>query len=78
MSIYRNVSFGLRLNGFKGNKAEKVEEALRGTALWDEVKDKLHKFGPGPLRRPAAATLHRPGHRHGTGGALDGRALFGP
>jgi phosphate transport system ATP-binding protein len=43
MSIYRNVSFGLRLNGYKGNKAEKVEEALRGAAIWDEVKDKLHK-----------------------------------
>ena len=43
MSIYRNVTVGLRLNGFKGNKAEKVEQALRGAALWDEVKDKLHK-----------------------------------
>jgi phosphate transport system ATP-binding protein len=43
MSVYRNVTFGLKLNGFKGNKAEKVEEALRGAALWDEVKDKLHK-----------------------------------
>jgi len=43
MSVYRNVSFGLKLNGYKGNKAEKVEEALRGAALWDEVKDKLHK-----------------------------------
>ncbi len=43
MSIYRNVTFGLRLNGFKGNRAEKVEQALRGAALWDEVKDKLHK-----------------------------------
>ena len=43
MSIYRNVTFGLRLNGYRGNKAEKVEEALRGAALWDEVKDKLHK-----------------------------------
>ena len=43
MSIYRNVTFGLRLNGYKGNKAEKVEQALRGAALWDEVKDKLHK-----------------------------------
>jgi phosphate transport system ATP-binding protein len=45
MSIYRNVSFGLRLNGFKGNREEKVEQALRGAALWDEVKDKLHKSG---------------------------------
>ena len=45
MSIYRNVTFGLRLNGFKGDRAEQVEKALRGAALWDEVKDKLHKSG---------------------------------
>jgi phosphate transport system ATP-binding protein len=44
-SIYNNVAFGLRLNGFKGNKAEKVEKALRAAALWDEVKDKLQKNG---------------------------------
>src|ERR1700748_1366248 len=35
MSIYRNVAYGLRLNGFRGDKAEKVEQALRGAALWD-------------------------------------------
>jgi phosphate transport system ATP-binding protein len=45
MSIYRNVSFGLRLNGYKGNMHEKVEHALRVAALWDEVKDKLHSSG---------------------------------
>src|SRR5262245_6084359 len=45
MSIYRNVSFGLRLNGYKGNMPEKVEQALRAAALWDEVKDKLHSSG---------------------------------
>jgi phosphate transport system ATP-binding protein len=45
MSIYNNVAFGLRLNGYKGDKAERVEKALRGAALWDEVKDKLHKSG---------------------------------
>lgn len=44
-SIFNNVAFGLRLNGFKGDKAEKVEKALRGAALWDEVKDKLQKSG---------------------------------
>jgi len=44
-SIYNNVAFGLRLNGYKGNKAEKVEQALRAAALWDEVKDKLNKSG---------------------------------
>jgi phosphate transport system ATP-binding protein len=43
MSVYRNVAFGLRLNGYQGNRAERVEHALRGAALWDEVKDKLHK-----------------------------------
>ncbi len=45
MSIYNNVAFGLRLNGFEGNKAERVEQALRRAALWDEVKDKLNKSG---------------------------------
>jgi phosphate transport system ATP-binding protein len=44
-SIYNNVAFGLRLNGYKGDKAEKVEQALRAAALWDEVKDKLTKSG---------------------------------
>jgi phosphate transport system ATP-binding protein len=45
MSIFNNVAFGLRLNGFAGNKAERVEKALRSAALWDEVKDKLNKSG---------------------------------
>lgn len=43
MSIFKNVAFGLRVNRFKGDRAERVEMALRGAALWDEVKDKLHK-----------------------------------
>jgi phosphate transport system ATP-binding protein len=45
MSIYRNVAFGPRLNGFRGDIKDKVEAALRGAALWDEVKDKLHSSG---------------------------------
>jgi phosphate transport system ATP-binding protein len=45
MSIFNNVAFGLRLNGFRGNLVERVEEALHGAALWDEVKDKLNKSG---------------------------------
>lgn len=44
-SIYNNVAFGLRLNGYKGDKHAKVEEALKRSALWDEVKDKLNKSG---------------------------------
>ncbi|HEX5272422.1 MAG TPA: phosphate ABC transporter ATP-binding protein PstB [Gemmataceae bacterium] len=45
MSIFRNVAFGLRLNGYAGNVEERVEKALRGAALWDEVKDKLKQSG---------------------------------
>ncbi len=45
MSIYRNVSFGLRLNRYKGDVGAKVEQALKQAALWDEVKDKLHQSG---------------------------------
>lgn len=45
MSIFENVAFGLRLNKFKGNMEEKVEKALRGAALWDEVKNKLKNNG---------------------------------
>ena len=45
MSIYRNVAYGLRLNGYRGNLHDKVEQALRGAALWDEVKDKLSTSG---------------------------------
>lgn len=44
-SIYENVAYGLRVNGIKDKAfiAERVEESLRGAALWDEVKDKLKK-----------------------------------
>lgn len=45
MSIFENVAFGLRLNRYKGNMHEKVEKALRGAALWKEVKDKLKNNG---------------------------------
>ena len=44
-SIYDNVAFGLRINGFKGNMDEAVEMSLRKAALWDEVKDRLKASG---------------------------------
>ncbi len=45
MSIFRNVAFGLRLNKYRGEMEGRVEEALKGAALWDEVKDKLKTSG---------------------------------
>ncbi|HEX9551068.1 MAG TPA: phosphate ABC transporter ATP-binding protein PstB [Candidatus Limnocylindrales bacterium] len=44
-SIYDNVAFGPRINGFKGNLDELVEHSLRRAALWDDVKDKLKQSG---------------------------------
>ncbi len=43
MSIFDNIAYGLRLMGKKNKKflEEKVEEALRGAALWEQVKDRL-------------------------------------
>jgi phosphate transport system ATP-binding protein len=44
-SIYENVAWGARINGYKGNFDELVERSLRSAALWDEVKDTLEKSG---------------------------------
>jgi phosphate transport system ATP-binding protein len=42
-SIYDNVAWGARINGFHGNSDDLVEETLQKAALWDEVKDDLKK-----------------------------------
>jgi phosphate transport system ATP-binding protein len=42
-SIYDNVAYGLRINGYKGRLDDLVEQSLRRAALWDEVKDYLKK-----------------------------------
>ena len=42
-SIFDNVAFGLKINGYQGDLAEQVERSLRSAALWDEVKDRLQK-----------------------------------
>jgi len=42
-SIYENIAWGARINGFKGKMDELVETSLRSAALWDEVKDKLQQ-----------------------------------
>jgi len=49
MSIFENVAYGLRLQGINKRRVleEKVEWALKGAALWDEVKDRLDESGLG-------------------------------
>ena len=44
-SIYDNVAFGPRVNGFNGDLDEIVEISLRRAALWEEVKDRLNNSG---------------------------------
>lgn len=48
-SIYENVAYGMRLAGHKnkGYLDDKIEWALRGAALWDEAKDRLHESALG-------------------------------
>ncbi len=44
-SIYENIAFGARINGFRGDMDELVESSLRKAALWEEAKDKLKESG---------------------------------
>ncbi len=44
-SIYDNVAWGAKINGYKGSMDDLVEASLRQAALWDEVKDKLDQSG---------------------------------
>lgn len=48
-SIYENITYGLRIQGInnKSRLDDVVERSLRGAALWDEVKDRLHESGLG-------------------------------
>jgi phosphate transport system ATP-binding protein len=50
MSIYENVAYGVKISEEKVNRSDIdniVESALQGAAIWDEVKDKLHKSALG-------------------------------
>jgi phosphate transport system ATP-binding protein len=44
-SIYENIAFGARINGYRGDMDALVERSLRKAALWDETKDKLKESG---------------------------------
>ncbi len=77
-SIYDNIAFGPRILGMKGDMDEIVEKALRGAALWDEVKDRLdsQRFGMsgGQQQRLCIARCIAVAARRDP----DGRALLGP
>jgi phosphate transport system ATP-binding protein len=44
-TIYENIAFGARINGYRGDMDELVERSLRKAAVWDECKDKLQESG---------------------------------
>ena len=44
-SIYQNVAWGARINGYRGDMDDLVERSLQRAALWDEVKNKLNRSG---------------------------------
>ena len=44
-SIYENIAFGARINGYRGDMDDLVERSLRKAAVWDECKDKLRESG---------------------------------
>jgi phosphate transport system ATP-binding protein len=44
-TVWENVAFGPKINGYKGDMDELVERSLRRAALWDDVKDKLKQSG---------------------------------
>jgi phosphate transport system ATP-binding protein len=80
-SIYENVAWGARINGFKGARSaldEWVEQCLRSAAIWDEVKDKLTTKRTVAIRRATAALVHCPHHRRPTRYHPDGRARLSP
>ncbi len=59
-SIFENVAYGLRIQGINDKRIleETVENALRGAALWDEMKDRLNDNALGIVRRATTTTGH--------------------
>ena len=77
-SIYENIAYGLRIGGIRDKTVidGTVESSLKGAALWDEVKNRLHESCPWSFRRPAAASLHRTRDCRCARDHPDGRTLF--
>jgi phosphate transport system ATP-binding protein len=57
-SIYDNIAWGARINEYKGDLNDLVEESLQKAALWNEVKDQLQKSA---LSLSGGQQQHRPG-----------------
>jgi phosphate transport system ATP-binding protein len=77
-SIYENVAWGARINGYRNNLDELVERSLRQAALWDEVKDKLDQSGYSLSGGKQQRLCNRSNHRGASPDHPDGRASFGP
>ena len=75
MSIYDNIAYGPRTHGVR-NKAKLddiVERSLRGGGHLGRGEGPAEEKRPGPVRRPAAAAVHRPGPGSGARCPADGR-----
>ena len=77
-SIYDNVAFGAKINGYTGNMDDLVEESLTKAALWDEVKGDLKKSGLALSGGQQQRLWHRPRDRREPRDRADGRAVFRP
>ena len=79
MSIYDNVAAGLRLNGVRkqGRPGRRRREVAARREPVGRGQGPAEQAGRGPVRRPAAAAVHRPGDRGRAAGAADGRAVLG-
>ncbi len=78
MSIFENVAAGLKLNGVRKNGRHgrhRGAVAARGQPV-ERGQGPAEQAGHGPVRRTAAAAVHRPGHRSLPRRAADGRALL--
>ena len=74
-----NVAYGPRSHGLGEQSTiceEIVERACKARHCWTRSRTAC-TIRPGTVRRPAAAAVHRAGHRYQPGGPADGRALFG-
>ncbi len=58
-SIYQNVAWGARINGYRGDMDELVERSLPPRGPLGRRQEQAASLGPGVVRRPAATTLHR-------------------